>query len=424
MRFIKRHLWLVIVLGVMAVLSITALVGMFIFNSKTARREKVLVDSLKAVSTMKSAGLYQENAGKYLQESAQRRRAQVAAIEKQICQPKLWVPLPLNAGKSDGIVPFKLVGPGDDGQQRQLLRDADGKFYYTEAGVARYVDASKVTEVVPSNTEIESFRYHYINTALPKLKSIFNGAYWVPAARDQADPNYDSAAVYVVPGAFHVERWISDLKPLDEKDVLRLLRESQDNLWLLEDVAEAIRRTNESFFDKVGVLPDERKSPRFAVIKELRKIDIGAQAVGLGRGASDGDGARYLFVEAPAQGSEAKATEVKALTLTGRATDNSKGRYWVLPFRVEVIADAGNAHELISQLSGSRSFITVLDVNREIVPDTEEKYKNWLLRPDWKARHRIYGDRALVKLTLTCESLVFMLDNARPTTPLKTAAAK
>ncbi len=424
MRFIKRHLWLVILLGVMIVLSGAALGGMFVFRSSAARREKVLAESLKAINAMKSAGLYQENAGKYLQEAAERRRAQVARIEQEICQPKLWVPMPLTDGKPDGIVPFKLVGTGDDGQQHQLLRDAAGKFYYLDSGVARYVDASKVKEEVPKTTEIESFRYHYTNTALPKLRSLFNGAEWDPNARNQPDPNYASATVYVRPGAFHVESWISGLKPLDEKDVLQRLREAQDNLWLQEDIAEAIRRTNDAFFDRAGISPEDRKSPRFAVIKELRKIDIGAQAVGLGRGASEGEAARYLFVEAPVQGAEAKPTEVKALTLTGRATDNSKGRFRVLPFRVEVIADAGNGPELIGQLSGSRSFITVLNVSQEIVPDDAEKYKLFLQRPDWKARHYIYGARPLARLILTCESLVFTLENARPTTPLKTAAAK
>ena len=372
MSLVKRHLWLVVILGVMVVLSAGAVVLMVLFQGKAAARQAVLAKSQSVLQTMGGA-IYKDQTAEALVAAADFRKQKLADIENYIRTSGQWTPL------------------------APTIFD-------------RHTD-----------TDVYAFRNAYKGRGFQELRQTLNAFVW-DSAKGLIDPEAQFATMYVAADAFHKHPWLdAPTLPRDEDEVMLRLRESQDDLWLMQDIVGAIKRTNDMFFALAEVPPEDQKKLEFSAIKELRRIDIGAQAVGLGRGGYEGATSRYLYIETPTGGatsaSEEKQTDSKAMTLSGRASDNAKGRYRVLPFRVVVVGDAGNAPELIRQLTGTRSFITVLNVRYEMIPDVETQYRSYLLRPEIKTRNVVYGSRPLARLTLTCESLVFRLDKARPTVP-------
>lgn len=418
MSFVKRHLWLAIILGVMVVLSVGAIVVLVLFQTKASARQGVLVKSQTMLRSIDS--YYKDETGEALVAAATFREKKLADIENYIRTQGQWVPL------MPGIMPPKLYYKDEAGKRHSVEKDQGKFFRLDDAGGRQEIDPSKVSEVQPSDVEVYTFRTLYKANSLQDLRKTLNAVVW-DSARGLIDPATQSATMYVAADAFYKHPWLdAPGLPRSEDEVMLRLRESQDDLWLMDDIVAAIKRTNDTFFTLAQV-PPEQQLLRYAVIKELHKIEIGAQTVGLGRGSSEGAASRYLYVEPPtgdAMAAEEKQTEAKALTLSGRASDNAKGRYRVLPFRVTVVADAGNAPELVRQITGTRSFITVLNVRYEMIPDVESQYRAYLLRSEMKTRHVVYGARPLVRMTLTCESLVFRLDKARPTVPAKKVAGQ
>jgi hypothetical protein len=214
-----------------------------------------------------------------------------------------------------------------------------------------------------------------------------------------------------------------------------LLRDSQDDLWLQEDIVWAIKRTNDTHFDGLQLEKSQRKVAT-AVVKELLEILIGADNVDRGRTGGMMGGTRpgrYRYLTEPgakspgtmgAASAGEPETTARGQTMTGRVTNNNGNRYQVLPFRVRVIADAGNYLELVRQLTGSRSFITVENVQYDIIPEKEEAYRGArMMRPNMADRTEVYGVRPLAVVTVWAESLVFAIPGARPTTPVKAEAA-
>jgi hypothetical protein len=266
-------------------------------------------------------------------------------------------------------------------------------------------------------------------------------------------------AMLAKPDAFYTAPWITASGFAAEKAVVMAnVRQSQDDLWLQQDICRAIKQTNDTYFETA----DAKKQAEFlkvgvrtipvAVVKELQQIGIGPKydrTPVTGRSFSAAyvnNSLRYRYVAgggpamggpalggppgAPGKGEIAEVKDdVRSPTLTGRASNNNGGRYKVLPFAIKVIADAGNYLELVRQLGGTRSFITVEDIDFTIIPEADAAYHSAnLALPQAADRLKVYGPRALAVVVITGESLVFEHydekgNPSRPTLPPKTETA-
>lgn len=260
---------------------------------------------------------------------------------------------------------------------------------------------------------------------------------------DAVDPVEKPAAaltktVFASAGVFYTDPWMQQAEQdgLPPRDMtIENLRRDQNALWLMEDIVLAIRRTNSTYFENADI-PENQRNVTHAVVKEIHEISLGEQAatipdsVGV-QSSRSRTGQWYREVEAQRTGRRGGpgaidaetegAPEVEGRasgTLTGRASNNNGDRYKVLPFRLVVICDAGNFAELIRQLDGTRSMMTVGQVRYLVIPETESSYGQFnLMVPDVQSRVQIYGERPLAQLVIVGESLVFQHRGARPTLP-------
>lgn len=377
MELIKRHMWLVVTLAVMVVLSAGACVAMAMYKGRGDGYVAVLAKSYKVLSGINV--FYTDEASRALNETTQHRKKQIATIEKFVLQSGKWRPL------VPGIFP-------------------------------RY----------RSNPDVYKFKERYRKDKFTEFRETLGGVTW-DNEKGATGLLPQDATMYIRSDAFYKDPWIDQgtLGP-DRKRIMQQLIERQDDLWLQEDIVAALKRSNDTCFDSDGVDADKR-TVAAAVVKELHAIRIGVQF--MPRGRSSRRSTRYLYIgDEPTDAStdyygmggaaeEQEATDVEgqALTLTGRASDNNGQRYYVLPFKVVLIVDAGKWPEIVRQMTGSRSFITVLNVEYEQIPEVESAYRGKLARSDPKERVFVYGRRPIGQLTLWCESLVFRLKGARPT---------
>jgi hypothetical protein len=376
-------MWLVGLVAGMVILSGAAAALLVVNHGRRSSRATVLEKSLDALR--RESQYYNPAAAKALDEATAFRQKQLNEIVTHLRQDSQWEPL------IPGIFPA----------------------YRTR-------------------TQVYNFKLQYPG----KLKEFM-------ARLGAADPNDETRSPLEMPmmhanpvTSFYTADWISKTElALTREALMKQLRHSQDDLWLQEDIVAAIKRTNDLYFETLAI-PEEKRTIQKAVVKELQRVTIGVQR-GDGSsyspyGGSSRRGQRYLYAgeqqsddfamggtAQPAQPAEAE-TDKLAMTLTGRASDNNQGRYWVLPFSVTVTADAGNAMELVRQLTGTRSFITIVNVRYEIIPETENAYRSMgMMMPKLDTRTVVYGNRPLARLTLWGESLIFHVEGARPTVPPK-----
>lgn len=222
--------------------------------------------------------------------------------------------------------------------------------------------------------------------------------------------------------SFHKPKWLEGMG----LPTIVQAREGQENLWLTEDIVNAIKIVNDNFFgSKAG--QGRPQTVANAPIKQLLGLRIGDGHASLKKGGG-ARGKRYRR----ATGKRARASRTRhpktktpqpekvpeAESLTGHASENPL--YNVLPFRLDVIADNELGGMLIRELAGGESFITIEAVSIEAV-DRESIAKP---RSDGLKVAKLYGSRGLVRLIIIGESLVFELPGGRVTTPPKKEKAK
>jgi hypothetical protein len=398
MSFLKRHWWWVLVLGTTAVLMVVGIVLSLLLAHEKSRNEAVINNSLKALRGVKQ--FYTPEAAKKAAAAAEYRDQQFKDIQKYVEQPKsAW----------DVLVP-EVFPVYNEEKQRRLL------FEFR----SRYV------------VRLQSFMPR-MNAGDPELLS--GGV--VGVALFAKAPSTASA------GSFYWDSWIPTTAgepPHNQAENQTALRESQDNLWLQEDIVDAIKRTNDLWF-KSRDLSAAEQTVANSVVKELHEIVIGRaadEATGGGGGRSfassySGESTRYRFVGsgtapgglAAAAGRAApEAPGVRAPVPSGLASNNNGGRFLVLPFKLTVTADGGNYLELVRQIGGTRSFITVENVDYTILPETESGVKTLYLTQ--AGQRSLYGPRALATVVIRGTSLIFEAadkDGGRPTLPPTTATA-
>jgi hypothetical protein len=373
MSFLKRHWWWVLVLGSTAVLMGLGVGLFFWWHAEASRDQMVLDKSLNALRGVKQ--FYNPKAAEKAAEAAEYREKQLLDIQKYVAQPEsVW----------DVLVP--------------------GVF-------PNYTARSQLFE----------FRTRY----LTKLQSFL-------PRMNAGDPEQLSGGVVGVAlfakapttanaGSFYWGEWISPASaPPESRETNQVnLRESQDDIWLQEDIVDAIRRTNDLWFGSREIPPGERTVAN-SVVKELREIIIGRAADDVSSArpfatSYAGDSPRYRYVTAgPGAGVGAglgrllpEAPGVRAPVPSGLASNNNGGRFLVLPFKLTVTADGGNYLELVRQLGGTRSYITVESVDFTMLPETEAGAKTLYLTQ--AGQRTLYGPRALATVVIRGASLIFEL---------------
>jgi len=375
MEFLKRQLWLAVTLGVMVVLSLPFLYIWFSSQSKQSEREEVYKKSRDLIQ--RSGPYYNKEAAGYLKKAADYRDEQREKILKSQRKGQSW-PLLVS-----GILPD---WPGDSrvfefkNRYRQRIRE-----------FMKTLNAVDVEDLVGGEI---------------------------------------TATMFAKEERFFAAQWIIDTQLIRDRGIMMEgLRQSQDDIYIQEDIVEAIKRTNDLYFNSMK-LPDSGRTVRNAVIKELVQIGIGRDYDRLPSSTEPDSpdynvmsGQRDRVVESKGlgglmPGQTAQDGEVpgkRFAGMTGHASNNNGGKYKVMPFRLVVIVDAGNYQELLRQLGGTRSFFIVEQVRFEIIPEIDAGYKAYnLAMPDASSRLLYYGKRPIAQLVLVGESLIFN-DTGRPT---------
>ena len=373
MEFLKRQLWLAVTLGVMAVLSLPFLYIWFSSQSRQSDREDVYRESGDLIQ--KSKPYYNEEAGVYLGKAADYRDEQREKILKSQRKGQGW-PLLVS-----DILPN---WPGE-------ARVFEFKNRYRQ----------KIQEFMKTLNAVD-------------VEDLVGGDI--------------TATMFAKEERFFAAQWIIDTQLIRDRGIMMAgLRQSQDDIYIQEDIVEAIKRTNDLYLMK---LPDSERTVRNAVVKELVQIGIGRDYDRLPSGIKPESpsynvmsGRRDRVIESKGPGGlmpgqTAQDGEVPGkqfASMTGHASNNNGKKYKVLPFRLVVIVDAGNYQELLRQLGGTRSFFIVEQVRFEIIPEIDAGYKGYeLAMYDASSRLRYYGKRPIAQLVLVGESLIFS-DTGRPT---------
>ena len=380
MEFLKRQLWLAVTLGVTLVLSLPFLYIWFSSQSKQSKREEVYKKSRDLIQSSKP--YYNKEAASYLGKAADYRDEQREKILKSQRKGQSW-PLLVS-----GILPD---WPGDS-------RIFEFKNRYHQ----------KIQEFMKTLNAVD-------------VKDLVGGDI--------------AATMFAKEDRFFAAQWLLKPQLIGDRGIkMEGLRQSQDDIYIQEDIVEAIKRTNDLYFDSMK-LPDSERTISNAVVKELVQIAIGRDYDRLPSSIKPDtatynvmSGRRYRVVEVKggtgtgggqfghqAAVDEAPPTDDRFASMTGHASNNNGEKYKVLPFRLVVIVDAGNYHELLRQLGGTRSFFIVEQVRFEIIPETDTGYKGYeLALTDTLSRLRYFGKRPIAQLVLVGESLIFS-DTGRPT---------
>jgi len=192
--------------------------------------------------------------------------------------------------------------------------------------------------------------------------------------------------------AFSYPDWVDKA----EAPNLDLVRYAQEDLWLMEDLVSVVAQTNEANFPAEA----EKRVIANAAVKELLEIRIGGEAATI-----EGSKGAGRYRPAAANG------ETRQPTLTGRPS--RPGFCLVLPWRMVVLADAEKFGDLLRRLRDHETFLTVDGI--QVEPVTEATFSQ--AKSSAGAEIDQYGTGALVRLTVTGESLVFQLPDGRVTTP-------
>jgi len=376
MEFLKRQLWLVITIGVMVVLSFPFLYMWFSSQGKKSAREKVYRASQEKI--VGSEPYYNSKMAEYLERAAEYRTGQRKKVLKSQRGQQDWPLLVKN------ILP---TWPGD----------------------ARV--------------------FEFKNLYRQKLQEFMRILSAVDV--DDLGGGEITATMFAKEERFFAAQWIGETRLAGHDVVMEGLRQSQDDIYIQKDIVNAIRRTNDLYFEK---LPENKRTVRNAVIKELVQIGIGRaydtlptsikpesrEYAGEWRNRvvedKDSSGPGGGGFGSRQQTKAPEVTDTRAKSMTGHASNNNGEKYNVLPFRLVVIVDAGNYHELLRQLGGTRSFFIIEQVRFKIIPEIESSYKSFELAmvSDASSRLRYYGERPIGQLVLVGESLIFK-DTGRPT---------
>lgn len=364
MDWVKRHLWLVITLAVMLVLSAVALVYRHTQNATYDARKTVLENSMRQAEQIDPV---QPDAIAPLVAANEEAKKELEAIRRYL-----------------GRHSWTLLLEG----KPQWFR-FQGRFSTALADLIQKMSGVKM------NAE---------NARLAALDGPVKASVIVRETAFQTDAVKAVVNVAVAPG---------------DTAALQQMQMAQEDLWLIEDLVEAIAKTNSSHFKQAGI---EQPTIAETIVKELVQIEIGAGYAQLRQSTGSKSQGRYLQVQRSSGGNSPDIAapvdlgdpNQQAMTITGHAGDNNEGKYKVLPFRMTVVVDAANSLELLRQLPFNRSFITVLNVNQTTIVDTQADYQKNLLVSTPEERETIYGNRPLVLMEIVGESLIFTDPAVRP----------
>lgn len=202
---------------------------------------------------------------------------------------------------------------------------------------------------------------------------------------------------------------------IDRQDApsMEMVRQSQEDVWLMEDIVEILAGMNAEVAKARKVEPKLANVP----VKELIEIRVGGEAAVLQDSKMSGIGTRYRVVAATGGKPDEAAELPRAPTQSGR--NPKPGFFEILPFRLAVVVEAQYAGELVRRLKGRETFLSCEAWQMKPITDVSFERSNDFMG----ASREDYGKEGLVRLEVVGESLVFMLPGGRVTALAKAPAA-
>lgn len=389
MDLVKRHLFLVVLVAAVVVLSVgIGLAAWLMCTRPVAKDKSALAAAQQRAKAILGSPLYSPEVVAEMAKQVDLRKKQYDQILDYIRK--------LGAGRKV-LVPNLFGVATDTSQQRHAFK---GEY---DAALARFM---KTLEAIPPPEKADDKTF-----------------------RSEEPPE---GWIYVHPKISFVRPdWVD--KP--EAPPLEAVRQGQENIWLMEDLVGILARMNQDVDAarrakaKQEGTPPARHTLADSAVKELIEIKIGGDAASLPGSKMPLvplEQNRYVLaavVPKATPGEKAEAAPARlglagarAPTLSGRWSQ--KGFYNVLPFRLVVVVESRYAGELIRRLKGTESFLTVNALRAK--PVTEETI---LRGKDVIAEsRRMYGTHGVVRLEVVGESLIFEFEGGRATTPKGAAA--
>ena len=199
----------------------------------------------------------------------------------------------------------------------------------------------------------------------------------------------------------------------DEAPSLDLVRDAQEDIWLMEDIVEIVAQVNADVL-KAKQAADKNVQPvvAHAPVKELVELHVASGYATLPNSQMLSISGRYR------PGSEAvgPADQTgRAPTLSGRYSKS--GFFLILPWRLTAVVESQYAGELIRRLKGRETFLTVEAWRMQPITDVSFDQMRTLMADE----RDDYGTDGIALLEVVGESMVFQLPGGRVTT-LVTAA--
>ena len=236
------------------------------------------------------------------------------------------------------------------------------------------------------------------------------------AMSDEAPPGF----IYVHPKtAFFRPDWVD--KP--EAPSLEQVRYGQEDLWLMQDLVDLVKKMNEDLRPALNKEEEARaqgsrsqaKPPdglKNSAIKELLEIRVGGEYATLANAKMTAINTRYVTAATTSAG----GAKGRVPTVQGLASD--PGFYLVLPFRMTVVVESRYSGELLRRIKGTESFLSVDACQMKPIPGTFGQSEALSAR-----KREVYGPDGVVRMAIVGESLVFQLEGGRVTTPPAATAA-
>lgn len=352
--------------------------------------EHTMVITVNPVDINKIKQVYDLMSGEYEQI-----RTQAVAFNQQAHVPMLDDLFPEPA---DGTKPFdarlqyrdvfqEMLGPYEpdtayprlnasagltEAEMKQILIQAENTFLQTQFFPPR----EKRDEL--SDDELEQLNQYMSQTLLEVLDKHAHGTHLYAGV---------DAELYSRDYPFHVGTWSKD----DGLPTMLQLWEAQVGLWIQQDIAEAIARTNR--------VQDPHMSVVDAPVKRLIRIELVPGFVGL-HGFRGGLVGPAYSVGYPDLGKDTPATELPpanrkiqddySLSPTGR---HSNALYDVLHARVIVVVDSQHIHTFLHELQ-KVNFMTVLKMDIKDIDEYQALREGYL-----------YGTADVVQVKLLLETI-------------------
>jgi hypothetical protein len=192
--------------------------------------------------------------------------------------------------------------------------------------------------------------------------------------------------VYLLPNSLPIDPTITRLQvPTPEK-----ICNAQLVMWILDDVAEAIARANESYSEPASAGGPPQHDILHSAVKQIEAVDLATGGPVISSNASDISAGKNSLVP-----------KVPTVSPSGRVCN---ALYDVVRFRIRLIVDAAKVPQIIRELEVGQ-FITVLNVQFDEVIDPAVMGAGAGPGGGNQEGGFRFGNRPVIRIDLDCEEL-------------------